>query len=128
MAKTLAELKCGAVLMHMRGRPEEWRTLPPVSDVVSLVKRELRDRSEAAVLAGMKRERMVIDPGFGFGKNQEENYPLLRHFEEFHQLRFPLLVGCRENLSSAGPWRAMGTTPRSPTGFSEPWRRRPWPS
>src|SRR5439155_19445767 len=93
MAKTLAELKCGAVLMHMRGRPSEWRTLPPVPDLVSLVKRELRDRTEAAVLAGMKRERMVIDPGFGFGKNHEENYPLLRRFEEFHQLRFPMLVG-----------------------------------
>src|SRR6266849_7640320 len=93
MAKSLAELKCGAVLMHMRGRPQEWRTLPPVSAVVTLVKRELRERSDAAVLAGMKRERMVIDPGFGFGKNHEENYPLLRRFEEFHQLRFPLLVG-----------------------------------
>ena len=93
MAKTLAELKCGAVLMHMRGRPQEWRTLPPVSDIVTLAKRELRERSDAAVLAGMKRERMVLDPGFGFGKNHEENYPLLRRFEEFHQLRFPLLVG-----------------------------------
>jgi len=93
MAKTLAELKCGAVLMHMRGRPQEWRILPPVPDIVSLVKRELRDRTEAAVLAGMKRERMVIDPGFGFGKNHEENYPLLRRFEEFHELRFPLLAG-----------------------------------
>jgi dihydropteroate synthase len=93
MTKTLAELKCGAVLMHMRGRPHEWRALPPVPDIVSLVKRELRDRTEAAVLAGMKRERMVVDPGFGFGKNREENYPLLRRFEEFHQLRYPLLAG-----------------------------------
>jgi dihydropteroate synthase len=93
MAKTLAELKCGAVLMHMRGRPQEWRTLLPVSDIVTLVKRELRERTDAAVLAGMKRERIVIDPGFGFGKNHEENYPLLRRFEEFHQLHFPLLVG-----------------------------------
>ncbi|MGA8310605.1 MAG: dihydropteroate synthase, partial [Terriglobales bacterium] len=48
MAKTLAELKCGAVLMHMRGRPQEWRTLPPVSDIVTLAKRELRERSDAA--------------------------------------------------------------------------------
>jgi dihydropteroate synthase len=93
MTKTLAELKCGAIVMHMRGLPKEWRTLPPVTDIVSLVKRELRDRTEAAVLGGMKRERMVIDPGFGFGKNREENYPLLRRFEEFHQLRFPLLAG-----------------------------------
>lgn len=93
MRKTLAELKCGAVLMHMRGRPQEWRTLPPVPDVVTLVKRELRERADAAVIAGMKRERMVVDPGFGFGKNHEENYPLLKRFEEFHQLRFPLLAG-----------------------------------
>ena len=93
MRKTLAELKCGAVLMHMRGRPQEWKALPPLSDGVTVVKRELRERSDAAVIAGMKRERMVLDPGFGFGKNREENYPLLRRLEEFHQLRFPLLVG-----------------------------------
>jgi dihydropteroate synthase len=93
MRKTLAELKCGAVMMHMRGRPDEWKTLPPLSDVVTVVKRELRERADAAVMAGMKRERMMIDPGFGFGKNREENYPLLRRLEEFHQLHFPLLVG-----------------------------------
>jgi dihydropteroate synthase len=93
MRKTLAELKCGAVLMHMRGRPSEWRTLPPLGDVVTVVKRELRERSDAAAVAGMKRERIVIDPGFGFGKNREENYPLLRRFEEFHELHFPILVG-----------------------------------
>ena len=93
MRKTLAELKCGAILMHMRGRPQEWKTLPALSDVVTVVKRELRERCDAAVIAGMKRERMVIDPGFGFGKNREENYPLLRRFDEFHQLRYPLLVG-----------------------------------
>src|SRR5258706_36095 len=71
MAKTVAGLKCGAVLMHMRGRPEEWRTLEPPSDIVVLVKRELREWSDAALLAGVKRERMVLDPGFGFGKNFE---------------------------------------------------------
>lgn len=93
MRKTLAELKCGAVLMHMRGRPEEWRTLPPPGDIVTLVKRELRDWLDAALMAGMKRERIVLDPGFGFGKNFEQNYPLLKRFDEFHQLRCPLLVG-----------------------------------
>lgn len=48
MAKTLAELKVGAVLMHTRGRPEEWRTLPPIGDPVLLVKRDLRQWAEAA--------------------------------------------------------------------------------
>ena len=93
MAKTLTELKCGAVLMHMRGRPEEWRTLPPVADIVTLIKRELRERADAALMAGVKRDRLVLDPGFGFGKNHEENYPLLKRFSEFHDLRYPLMAG-----------------------------------
>jgi dihydropteroate synthase len=93
MAKTVAELKCGAVLMHTRGRPEEWRSLPPVGDIVTLVKRELREWADTATIAGVKREHIVLDPGFGFGKNHEENYPLLKRFEELHQLHYPLLVG-----------------------------------
>ena len=93
MLKTLATLSCGAVLMHMRGRPEEWRKLPPMQDVVMLVKRELRDWVDAALMTGVKRERIVLDPGFGFGKSFEENYPLLKRFQEFHDLRYPLLAG-----------------------------------
>jgi dihydropteroate synthase len=93
MARTVAELKCGAVLMHARGRPEEWRSLPAPGDIVLLVKRELREWAEAAVLAGVRRERIVIDPGFGFGKNFEQNYPLLSRFQELQQLGFPLLAG-----------------------------------
>ena len=93
MARTVAELKCGAVLMHMRGRPDEWRNLPPAPDIVVLVKRELREWADSAMMAGVKREKIVLDPGFGFGKNFEENYPLLRRLEEFHQLRYPLLAG-----------------------------------
>ncbi|HEX4486392.1 MAG TPA: dihydropteroate synthase [Terriglobales bacterium] len=93
MKKTLSELKCGAVLMHSRGRPEEWAKLKPVPDIVTLVKRELREWADAAQIAGMKRDRILLDPGFGFGKNLEENYPLLKRFEEFHQLRYPLMVG-----------------------------------
>jgi dihydropteroate synthase len=93
MPKTLAELKCGVVLMHMRGRPEDWRTLPPVSDVVVLVKRELRAWADTASIAGVKRERIVLDPGFGFGKSFQENYPLLKRFDELHELRYPLLAG-----------------------------------
>jgi len=93
MVKTLAGLKCGVVLMHMRGRPEEWRTLPPVSDVVTLVKRELRAWADVALIGGVKRERIILDPGFGFGKSFQENYPLLKRFDELHELRYPLLAG-----------------------------------
>jgi dihydropteroate synthase len=93
MAKTLAQLGCGAVLMHTRGFPDDWGSSPPVADMVLLVKRELRERADTALLAGMKRDRLAIDPGFGFGKRFEENYPLLRRFGEFQELHYPLLAG-----------------------------------
>ena len=79
--------------MHTRGRPEEWRSLPPIGDPVLMVKRDLRQWAEAAALAGIKRDRLVLDPGFGFGKRFEENYPLLAHFAELQQMGFPLLAG-----------------------------------
>ena len=93
MAKTLAELKVGAVLMHTRGRPAEWAALPPIGDPVLAVKRDLRQWAETATLAGVKRDHLVLDPGFGFGKRFEENYPLLAHFTELQQMGFPLLAG-----------------------------------
>ena len=93
MARTVADLKCGAVLMHMRGRPEEWRNLPPAGDLVLLVKRELKEWAERAVLAGVRRERIVLDPGFGFGKSFDENYPLIARFEVLQAAGFPVLVG-----------------------------------
>ena len=93
MARTVADLKCGAVLMHMRGRPEEWHSLPPLDDIVRTVREELAEWTTSALKAGVARERIVLDPGFGFGKSFEENYPLLAHFEELHRLGFPLLVG-----------------------------------
>ncbi|HKW16198.1 MAG TPA: dihydropteroate synthase [Terriglobales bacterium] len=93
MAKTIAKLNCGLVLMHTRGRPDEWKSLPKVPDLVVLTKKELRERAEAAIKAGIKRNRVVLDPGFGFGKRFEENLPLLRRFNEFQELHFPLLAG-----------------------------------
>ena len=93
MKAVLAGLSCGVVLMHTRCRPDEWRSLPTVPDIVMLTKRELRQRSDAAVAGGIKRDRIVLDPGFGFGKRFEENYPLLRRFSDFQELRFPLLAG-----------------------------------
>jgi dihydropteroate synthase len=93
MAATVAELRCGAVLMHMRGRPEEWRSLPPEENLVGRVMRDLAHWTQAALDSGVARERVVLDPGFGFGKNFEENYPLLARFEEFHRMAFPLLAG-----------------------------------
>jgi dihydropteroate synthase len=93
MAQTCKELACGVVLMHMRGKPEEWRNLPPLSDPVKLVKKELAERLQHAVKSGVETDRIVLDPGFGFGKNFDENYPLLAQLQDLHPLGRPLLAG-----------------------------------
>jgi dihydropteroate synthase len=93
MLRTLMDLRCGAVLMHMRGRPEEWRTLPPPADVVGLVKRELTELVQNVVAKGVRRERIVLDPGFGFGKSFDQNYPLIAHLDALQEIGFPLLAG-----------------------------------
>ena len=95
MAATCAELACGVVLMHTRGRPDEWRTLPRLDEdaVLPLVMRELAARAEAAIAAGIAQERIMLDPGFGFGKAYDANYPLLAHFAELQALGYPLLAG-----------------------------------
>jgi dihydropteroate synthase len=93
MAATVAELKCGVVIMHTRGVPSEWRELPPEPAIVEIVKRELGEQVELALKAGVARESIVLDPGFGFGKNFEENVPLLSRFDEFAELGYPLLAG-----------------------------------
>ena len=95
MAAICAELGCGVILMHTRGRSQEWRTQPPLphDEVVPLVLRELEQRTRAALAAGVRQAAMVLDPGFGFGKALDENYPLLAHFEALHALGYPLLAG-----------------------------------
>jgi dihydropteroate synthase len=93
MAAVCAELKCGVVLMHTRGTPEQWRKLPSETNLISMVQRELSNRVQVAAESGVERSRIVLDPGFGFGKNFEQNYPLLAGLEQLQQLGFPLLAG-----------------------------------
>ena len=93
MLPTLSQLRCGAVLMHTRGRPDEWASLPPVDDMVALVGGDLQKSVQDARNAGIAGQRLVLDPGFGFGKRWEENFPLLRRFEELHALGYPLMAG-----------------------------------
>ncbi len=93
MTKTVASLKCGMVLMHSRGRPEEWRTLSPSPGIVTEVKADFRQWTEAAMAQGIRKECIVLDPGFGFGKKFEGNYPLLAGLSQLHELEFPVLSG-----------------------------------
>lgn len=95
LAGACADLSCGVVLMHTRGRPSEWRTLPPLApnDVVPLVRAGLTDALARARAAGIDGSRVVLDPGYGFGKVFDANYPLLAHQEKLLQLGQPLLAG-----------------------------------
>src|SRR6266567_1993830 len=95
MSATCAGLACGAVLMHTRGRPQQWPHLSPLApnEVFPLVLSELKARLEAATAAGIPRNKIVLDPGLGFGKRLDENYPLLAHLNQLHQLNQPILIG-----------------------------------
>ena len=95
MAATCAELGCGVVMMHTRGKSAEWRSLPRLAphEVVPLVKYELALSMRTALEAGIDRDRIVFDPGYGFGKSFDENYPLLAHQDELESLGQPILAG-----------------------------------
>ncbi len=95
MAAACAELRCGVVLMHTRGRPDAWRVLPALrpGEVVPLVLRGLRERLGEAAAAGIAAERIVLDPGYGFGKAWEANYALLAGQRALLGLGRPLLAG-----------------------------------
>jgi dihydropteroate synthase len=93
MSATVVELACGVVLMHTRGRPQEWRDLPPSADIVAEVKADLRDYARSALAQGIAKDQIMLDVGIGFGKKFEQNYPLLAGLDQLQDLGFPLLVG-----------------------------------
>jgi dihydropteroate synthase len=95
MAPACGRLKCGLVLMHTRGRPADWRTLPAIkkSEILPLVKNCLQQSLKIALAAGVERNCIALDPGYGFGKSYDENYPLLAHQHELGDLGQPLLIG-----------------------------------
>ena len=88
-----AESNVGVCLMHMQGSPRTMQLEPSYSDVVAEVKTFLLDRAQACERAGIARGRIVIDPGFGFGKNREHNLTLLRRLKEFRELGYAILAG-----------------------------------
>ncbi|MBV2204941.1 dihydropteroate synthase [Stutzerimonas stutzeri] len=80
-------------LMHMRGEPGDMQDDPQYTDVTTEVCDFLAQRMAECVAAGIKAERIVLDPGFGFAKTLEHNLSLFRHLERLHALGRPLLVG-----------------------------------
>jgi dihydropteroate synthase len=88
-----AQSNCGVCLMHMLGEPRGMQVDPHYEDVVTEVMSFLRERAEACVAAGIARERLSVDPGFGFGKRLEHNRQLLWELPRLEVLGMPLTVG-----------------------------------
>lgn len=90
---TAAALGVPVVLMHMLGEPRSMQDAPEYDDVVGEVHRFLAERIFAAEMAGIDRKRIVVDPGFGFGKTPAHNLQLLARLERFGELGVPVLAG-----------------------------------
>ena len=91
--ETVAQSRAGVCLMHMQGTPQTMQQDPQYADVVDEVKGFLEERLLAAVAAGIAKERIVLDPGFGFGKRTVHNVTLLQALPDLSSLGRPLLVG-----------------------------------
>lgn len=89
----VATAQVPVMLMHAQGTPDVMQDNPHYNDTVSEVLRYLKGRKEACLEAGIKPENIILDPGIGFGKRLEDNLALLKHFDRFHELDSPLLIG-----------------------------------
>ena len=94
-----AELGVPVVLMHMQGQPRDMQDAPHYDDVVGEVHRFLAERIFACEMAGIERRRIVVDPGFGFGKTTAHNLQLLARLRRFTELGVPVLAGLSRKRS-----------------------------
>jgi len=99
----IGEYKPGYVLMHSLGRPEDMQDKPRYGDVVGEIMAFFEERVEKLVAAGLPEDRVVLDPGIGFGKLLEHNILILQEIERFKELGFPLYMG----LSNKSLWQGL---------------------
>ena len=90
---------CGVCLMHMQGEPRTMQKNPVYTDLLSEVKSFLAERARALTDLGVSAEKIVLDPGFGFGKTVSQNFELLAKTEDFLSLGYPLLYGMSRKSS-----------------------------
>ena len=89
----VAALKVPYILMHWRGPSNIMNTLTDYNDVVADVTSEISKQVDAAISAGISRERIAIDPGIGFAKTVDQNWPILKHLNVLEELGLPILMG-----------------------------------
>ena len=115
--ETVATSDCAVCLMHKKGDPATMQRDPQYADVVAEVKGFLDERVETAVAAGIARDRIAVDPGFGFGKTLEHNLELLRRLPELGSASVPVLVGWSRK-SSLGKITGRGAEERLPASLA----------
>jgi dihydropteroate synthase len=93
VAAVLENMSCGIILMHMQRDPQTMQFDPEYDDVIAEVMQFLNERAELLVQKGIDRNRIAIDPGFGFGKSLEHNLNMLANFSAFSKLAYPVLAG-----------------------------------
>lgn len=93
MAETVAELDMYAVIMHIKGKPKDMQQNPFYEDVVSEIKEFFHERILFSQKHGIKEERIIIDPGIGFGKRIEDNLKIIKKLSDFKDIGKPILVG-----------------------------------
>ena len=103
MAGLIARHKASVVLMHMQKNPRTMQDNPTYRSVIQEVKKFLKRAAEKALEAGISRSKIMIDPGFGFGKTVDQNKQLLRSLHELADLELPLMVGLSRK-SFIGEW------------------------
>lgn len=91
--EVVANSNVGVCLMHMQGVPQTMQINPTYADVLSEVQQFLADRVAICLAHGINKNRIMLDPGFGFGKTKEHNIALIQHLDRLTQLGYPLLVG-----------------------------------
>jgi len=93
MASVVAQADVPIILMHMQGTPKNMQIDPSYGDVVGDVRGFLADAIHRATQAGIDRNKIIVDPGIGFGKTVNHNLLLLKHLSAFHELNVPILIG-----------------------------------
>lgn len=110
MAATVAESDATLIAMHWRGHSTEMDDLAHYRNVAIDVRDELDERVDALRAAGLPKERLIIDPGFGFAKNADHNWELLRNLRELNALGLPVLVGVSRKRFLADVMASGATT------------------
>ncbi len=93
MAEIVAKHSASVIIMHMQGTPGDMQDNPSYGDVVGDIIKFLRERCEFAIDSGISKDKIIIDPGIGFGKTTEHNLEIINRLMEFKSLGFPILMG-----------------------------------